>query len=440
MKFINFKSAVKNDICSGCGGCAYLAPQKIRMEVNKAGEIKPLIYKDVSREEENILDKICPFSYKSLDKDNFQQGLAGKDSDIVGVYQSIYAGHVNYGNYRENGSSGGFGTWLSEQLLQKGLVENIVHVKRSEKNSLLYKYSVSKSVAELKSGSSSKYYPITMDEVLRLIKESKEKFLLIAVPCFVRTVRNLQKVDTELEKNIPFIGGLYCGHLKTHYYSQYIADNIKYTKTELEDIDFRVKEGTTKSSNYKTSAVIDGERLSKLNREIIGTNWGLGLFKYKSCDFCEDVSAELADFSIGDAWLPRFEKDSKGKNLIIVRNPAIHKLFKEKSRNEEIDIEELTLLDAYNTQAGGYRHKRDGIHIRNKLLKLFSGKEVKTRYSNNTQVSFPRKSLYLTRVLTRNFSRYYYLYRKNRILFFVFNLGVLIFSKIFALLNKLEKK
>jgi coenzyme F420-reducing hydrogenase beta subunit len=41
--------------------------------------------------------------------------------------------------------------------------------------------------------------------------------------------------------------------------------------------------------------------------------WGTGLFKSNACDFCDDVTTELADVSL-DAWIP-YNKDGLGNSV-----------------------------------------------------------------------------------------------------------------------------
>ncbi len=39
--------------------------------------------------------------------------------------------------------------------------------------------------------------------------------------------------------------------------------------------------------------------------------WGGGLFKANAYDFCDYVTTELADISLDDARLPRYNQDGK---------------------------------------------------------------------------------------------------------------------------------
>ncbi|MGC9322644.1 MAG: Coenzyme F420 hydrogenase/dehydrogenase, beta subunit C-terminal domain, partial [Kosmotogaceae bacterium] len=67
--------------------------------------------------------------------------------------------------------------------------------------------------------------------------------------------------------------------------------------------------------------------MTKKASDFYGYNWGYGFFKYKACDYCDDVVSETADVSVGDAWLPEYVNDSGGTNVVIVRNPVIKKII-----------------------------------------------------------------------------------------------------------------
>lgn len=95
---------------------------------------------------------------------------------------------------------------------------------------------------------------------------------------------------------------------------------------------------------------------------LIGSNWGHGLFRYKACDFCDDVLAETADVTIGDAWLPKYVQDSLGTNILITRNSIIQSLI-ERHQNE-LELEEISTKSVYKSQAGGFRNRREGLGYR----------------------------------------------------------------------------
>jgi len=75
---------------------------------------------------------------------------------------------------------------------------------------------------------------------------------------------------------------------------------------EVQNFDYRVKIPNKPANKYGMRATSGkGKETFMQNESIYGLNWGYGLFKYKACDFCDDVMGETADITIGDAWLPK---------------------------------------------------------------------------------------------------------------------------------------
>ena len=54
-------------------------------------------------------------------------------------------------------------------------------------------------------------------------------------------------------------------------------------------------------------------------------NWS---FKSNACDFCDDVLTELADISLGDAWIDPYDKSGLGNSIIITRTKTAQTLIK----------------------------------------------------------------------------------------------------------------
>lgn len=70
----------------------------------------------------------------------------------------------------------------------------------------------------------------------------------------------------------------------------------------------RVQNSNSIAYNYAfrcTDTAGNDEKPIKM--QAVGNMWGTGLFKANSCDFCDDVTTELADISLGDAWLEPFQ-------------------------------------------------------------------------------------------------------------------------------------
>src|SRR5690625_1379683 len=164
-------TVVENDFCVGCGLCASITVSPFKMVLNENGKYQPVL-NDNKGELDFSPMSICPFA-----KDNNRETEIGTEQfgqipnvnfdEYSGYFIKSYAGYVKEGKFRSEGSSGGMGNWIATQLLEKEIVDCIIHVKSSNDNSknVLFNYQISKTVDELRKGAKSKYYPIEMSQV-----------------------------------------------------------------------------------------------------------------------------------------------------------------------------------------------------------------------------------------------------------------------------------
>lgn len=391
-------TVIKNGYCIGCGVCTTVKNSPLSIKLDGDGKYQAVL--DDEYDHNVRVDKVCPFSENAMNEDEvsdiFFQDMPQGDQ-FIGKYDSLFAGFVNESDFRINGSSGGFGSWIAEELIKRDLIDAVVHVKESE--SALFRYNISHSTEDLRSGSKSRYYPIEMSEVIDYVLKYEGRYLLVGVPCFIKSIRLLSLQNEIIKGRIHYTLALVCGHLKSSFYSKMIAWDLGITPDKDFNIDFREKDRTRKASDY-SSKVIRAEDNSitiKRNKEIFGTTWGYGFFKYKACDYCDDVLGETADMTIGDAWLPQYEDDALGTNIIITRNPEITKILKEASNQERITLFDESEKSIFTSQAGGFRHRRDGLAYRLYHKSRRKKWVPKKRVSPSNNLRLNRKLIYLLR-------------------------------------------
>lgn len=400
------ETVIKNDYCIGCGICASLEGSPLKMKLDENGKYQPYLIDSEENLKVNLLS-VCPFAKENnketeLGKELFEGNSNINFDEYSGYYLNTYAGYVKEGNFREKGSSGGMGNWIASKLLEKNLVDGIIHVKPSDKNGILFEYQISNSLEELSKGAKSKYYPIEMSEVLQFVKENEGRYALIGVPCYIKGIRLLANEDPIIKEKIKFTIGLVCGHLKSDLFAKSIGWQLGIEPENLKEIDFRVKLEDKAANHY--GVVVKGENKcedvvkNSPTKELYTTNWGHGLFKYQACEFCDDVLAETADVTVGDAWLPEYSQDSKGTNVVVVRNPLIQQLFEE-NIDDTLHLDEITSEKVYQSQAGGFRHRRDGLSYRLYLKDQKNEWRPNKRVSPNNNLSSKRKRIYETRTL-----------------------------------------
>ncbi len=402
-KLSQLNKIIDGGYCIGCGACASVAPDFIKIELVKNGTYQAnIISKNVTNTAliENIL-MICPFSDKGKHEDEIGRELFGdclKDSRI-GYYKQTYVGHVKDKRLHKKSTSGGIITWLLLELLKKNKVDAVIHVKTSrDEGDVLFKYDVSNTEDDIMSDSKSRYYPIEMSEVASIIKKIPGRYVFVGLPCFIKAIRRLAEVEPLIKERVVFHVGLVCGHLKSKSFADCFGWQSGISPGKLEEIDFRIKLDNQPANNY--GVYVRGDNLStvKTARTLIGGNWGHNLFRYSACDYCDDVFSETADISVGDAWLPGYEKDSSGNSIVVVRNNSVHEILKNGIKKGQLVISNSNIDEIAESQAGGIRDRRDGLAYRLYEKKKTSNWAPKKRIKPmNTHLSFKRRKLYKLR-------------------------------------------
>ena len=300
--------------CIGCGSCAVIDPA-FRIAKNADGCYRASV---VGEPRDWIAaERVCPFA-SSVDENQLGEELFSKQSGVkydqhLGYYLSAYAGYVSVDGWRSRGTSGGMISWLAAKMLQDGLVDAVIHAKDGPDPKNMYTIQISRTVDEIKAGAKAKYYPIELSEAIKQVREHEGRYLFIGLPCFVKAVRLLRREDPVLMKRIPYCIGLICGHLKSDFFGQAEAWESGVPLDKIARVDFRHKTSGTRASDYaiEVRRTDKDEPIVKRIAELSTANWGLGYFKYNACDYCDDVLAETADATFGDAWIPNMCRMTK---------------------------------------------------------------------------------------------------------------------------------
>lgn len=413
---MTIENVIENGFCVGCGGCKAHLDNDVNIEMQSTGFYKAKI-KDANRDL-SLVSKLCPFSSDSLNEDDLGKELYEnkKHDKKIGYYNAIYTGHVTNIEDRISSSSGGLTTWFASKLLINNEIDAIVHVGESKG---LFEYKISKSLKELnaKPNKKSRYYPVTFESLTDYLKTTEDRVLFIGIPCYVKAIRLMQK-EFNLT-NIKFVVSLLCGHMKSSFFAENIGWQAGILPHELENIDFRVKKEGYRSSEYfvKIESKDNRKKLLKNNR-LLGSNWGHGFFKHKACDFCDDIAGELADVTFGDAWLPRYTDDYLGENIVVSRSDLFDQYIKE--YESEVISEEVTIQDFYDSQAGNYRHRRDGLPVRIEFEQRWT--PIKRVYLSSTEKDESRDGIYLHRYVMSKYSIINFIKAKKYNSYFLFRI------------------
>jgi coenzyme F420-reducing hydrogenase beta subunit len=406
-------TVIDQGFCIGCGACAAVRPDAMTMQWTGTGFIQARVNRQrpvgIASNTTDAVDPqlVCPFAANATSEDELAAeafpSVAHRHS-AVGRYINCYAGKVTEHSGYDRASSGGIARHILESLFVLGHVDHVVQVyARSAKRDgdPLFFYDIAGSVDAIRGGSKSAYYPVEMSRVLRHVIDNPGRYAITGVPCFIKAVRLACRVNPVLRDRIHFTVGIVCGHLKSRFFAELLAWQLNVPPWELESIDFRVRlpnlpanhKGVRATSRYPTTMPSPALR----EQELFGTNYGQGFFKYKACDYCDDVMAETADVSIGDAWLPQYIH--QGTSLVIVRNEIINCILAEHAAAGRLHLDYLSPDQAADSQAAGLRHRRQGLSYRLRLLER-AGRWIprKRVRPGSLAVSFRYKLIFLLRM------------------------------------------
>lgn len=356
---------VERGICVGCGACAVATNGRVPVAL-KDGAYSARI-QDATPEDLERASAVCPWADESLNEDalsdRFRPDAASRDP-LLGFYRSVHAGRVRDPEDATQSSSGGLTNWLLLRLLELGEIDGVIHVGKTDDP--LFSYSVSRSAAEVAGKRKSIYYPTSFADTLLSIEGDGLRYAFVGVPCYVTAARLLAQRSPELQYQLKYFIGLVCGHLKTQAFSELLAWQTGIPPAELAEVDFRIKRAGRPASDYAFGArrPDDDHMTTAPTRDLLGGNWGHGMFQLNACNYCDDVFAETADVVLGDAWLPQYAHDWRGTNVVVTRNERLATVLAGGVAEGVLDLEVLSVGDAVTSQAGNYRHRRVGLAVR----------------------------------------------------------------------------
>ena len=352
-------------MCVGCGGCSIRTAGAIPVQLGPFGMYQADLASATSSQVDEA-DRVCPFSDSSKDENSFSEERYGAlpSDPRIGRHLSVFAGRVTDDERVIGSSSGGLTSWFLGELLARGLVDGVIHVGRGE-GPELFGYTISRDVDALRASRKSMYYSSTLDEVVRNVRGDGQTYAVVGVPCFITAMRHLEDADGDLRQQFTWHVGLVCGHLKSQFFAESLAWQAGVRPGNLEAIDFRVKNPARRSYSYDYEVRAQG-RAPRRRRTLsaIDGSWGYGAFQPEACNFCDDVFAETADVVFGDAWLRQYTDDWRGTNVVVTRRADADRILTEGLDGGAIRLEPLTTDDAAFSQAGNFRHRREGLRVR----------------------------------------------------------------------------
>lgn len=386
-------SVVNQDLCIGCGACLYQnKTSSWEMDWNKEGFLIPTLKNVEDQQNQPDLD-VCPFNPHPSKEVRTEDELANiflKDApnyhSKVGRYFNTYVGYSEV--FRLTSSSGGLATYIISQLFERGFIDAVITVAEGKSNH--YEYTLLKDSQELLSTSKTRYYPVTMDKALQELKDFDGKIAVVGIGCFIKSVRLLQHYNPDLKEKIVFTVGIICGGMKSKFFGEYLAAKSGVIDNDFSKPEFRIKDLRSSAVDYSFGCVDKIGDEKQIKMQSVGDMWGSGMFKNNACDYCDDVTTELADISLGDAWIQPYNQDGGGTNVIVTRSKLAEELVLDGIKTNLLNVNELDFGIFLRSQQGSYNHRHNALNYRiNKAQKM--GVVIPPKRHFSTRIGFDFK-------------------------------------------------
>jgi coenzyme F420 hydrogenase subunit beta len=345
----DLETIITHGLCTGCGLCASLAGRdRLEMQVTSYGQIRPRVRERIDAATLEGIQAICP-GIRVTGPSASQVASAKTMHPVWGPIRSLHRGWATDEAVRFRAAAGGSMTALGVFLLESKKVDSILHVRASSTKPMLTDALVSTTAEEVKSGAQSRYGPAApLVHVHRLLDEGR-RFALFGKPCDVAAIRNLARIDSRVEEQIPYCLTIFCGGIPTLHTARKIASHHGVAEDEVEEFRWRGN-GWPGPTHVKDR----GGRTYDLTYDQTWFDLSQG-WKYDMqfrCKICPDAIGELADVSCPDSWVMKdgkpIHEEAPGVNVLVARTERGERLVAEAAAAGAIELAPFTVtqLDA----------------------------------------------------------------------------------------------
>lgn len=316
-----------SEYCVGCGLCESLG--KCKAKIDEKGYMHP------EKGDSKWLKSVCPAGGSQ-----FSSMTA---SLIWGKTEAVFEGWAIDSELRRKASSGGVITAIASYLLDKRIVDGVIHVCMKLGKPTATETCISYSLQDLFNRCGSRYSISHPLEIIGQLDISK-KYLFIGKPCDVTALKNYMRIDKEICERIPYVVSFFCAGLPSTFAQEKLLEELECKPSECVDLRYRGNGWP----GFATAIDIKGNK----HQIDYNSSWGkiLGRDVMKACRFCMDGIGELADVSCGDLWYLTSDKkpdfnEKEGRNIIFTRTTKGLKLIEEARKNGYIHAEAYVEID-----------------------------------------------------------------------------------------------
>ncbi len=363
----SFADVAAYQLCTGCGLCAFLLPERYRMlDVLDQG-LRPVLRPDQTPgPDPSELLALCPGIH-------LEHGdpPPGADPDLLpafGPVLELWEGHAADEEIRFLGSSGGAATALALFALEQEGASGVVHIGPRRDAPHLNEACISRTRAELLARTGSRYAPAAPCAILGRVLAQEGSFVFVGKPCDVAAVRAAAARDPQLERRIELTIAIFCaGTPSTRGTLELLEALGVEDPSRLKSLRYRGRGWPGRARAVFT----DGRGEERTASLSYGASWGGILQRHRQwrCHLCLDHSGEFADIAVGDPWYRGIPDDEPGLSLVVVRSERGRRFLARALDAGRLELQRIP-LDRLPASQPGFTPLRGQIWARLLALRL----------------------------------------------------------------------
>ena len=339
-------------LCTQCGTCAALCPQDaIDLLRDERRGYRLAVRAEACTDCGHCL-MVCPGPGVDFSPDAWwrERDTATLAPDFLGPWRGLWFGWAANPRVRHAGASGGVATAILQGALGHGAIDGALLVGDDPDDALATRPVLARTADEIVLCRGSKYNVAAVNLLLGRVLDEPGRYALVGLPCHIHGLRLAQRDSRRLRERVVLALGVFCGLTAEPRATVLAARRAGLEPGELARVSYR---------GPGWPGVLRLETRSGVVREIPYPDYYdpyMEACTPPRCRLCPDALAELADISVGDAWLDRFA-GSDGVSDLIARTEVGERLILELAP-EWLTLTEATPDEMVASQSEAYRVKR----------------------------------------------------------------------------------
>ena len=215
-------------------------------------------------------------------------------------------------------------------------------------------------------GAKSRYYPVELSQVLREIRATPGRYAIVGVPCFIKAIHLLRRVD-------PLIARARHAHprpvLRPH---EKRGDGRKLRLAARRRDEAGPGARLPHQGRKPTGQLVSRAPRARGRQQPPSRTGGISPTATGARAFSKIPPATGATTwlrkrptsAFGDAWVEPYSSDGRGTNVVVVRSKEMPALVERARADGRLSSSPVDAEFIVRTQAAGLRHRRDGLAYR----------------------------------------------------------------------------